>query len=841
MSERMIPIPFEQLMLWIATEYQRESAVFGVHRSYTAEETCIPVFPDAWVETPVGPAAGPHTQLAQNIVTAYVTGARFFELKTVQQLDGEQLAACISRPCILAEDEGYNCEWSTELTVEQAFEEYVKAWCACKMLAHVYGLGDPDGFVFIMSVGYALAGIQSEKIDRFIEGMKDASHSTVWAQCMDVLHRLYPGYGSFVDTISPRVSGSITLSTLHGCPASEIEAIARYLLEQKQVHTFIKCNPTLLGYDTVRQRLDSLGFTDVSFTKKHFENDLQYEDAIPMFRRLRELAHGRGLEFGLKLSNTFPVEARRQELPSEEIYLSGKALYPLTVEMANRLAREFEGRMRLSYSGGADYFNIDRLYACGIWPITVCTTLLKPGGYDRMLQLAWKLDGCPVPEQMDLEALAALAAQAPEDPHYAKAGPVRSARKQGGRAPMLDCDKAPCRDGCPLGQDIPAYLALVEQGRYEEALDSILTQNPLPFITGSICYEFCRDSCTRRYYDRPVSIRKAKLEAAERGYEAVLARMTPPPVRPGRKTAIVGGGPTGMAAAHFLARSGEAVTLFEKETQLGGLVRRLLAPKQISHEAIDRDSAFLEKLGVEVKLNTPAPSLEALKEQGYNHILLAMGGWKKTLAENQCYYDANGVKTDSQGRLQRLTRADNVWAAGDCLRGVSSVAQGIADAAAFAAAVTGQPVAGPVYRPAAADYRGRRGVLTEQDGQCLGCQTTCQCCVDVCPNRANAVIELPDGRRTILHMDGMCNECGNCVSFCPYESKPFRDKFTLFHDRAAMEQTPDCDGFVPMGWYKVLVRCGGTETVFDLSRESGLDPDVETLIRTVYQRYGYLL
>ena len=146
-----------------------------------------------------------------------------------------------------------------------------------------------------------------------------------------------------------------------------------------------------------------------------------------------------------------------------------------------------------------------------------------------------------------------------------------------------------------------------------------------------------------------------------------------------------------------------------------------------------------------------------------------------------------------------------------------------------------------MYRPAAADYRGRRGVLTEQDGQCLGCQTTCQCCVDVCPNRANAVIELPDGRRTILHMDGMCNECGNCVSFCPYESKPFRDKFTLFHDRAAMEQTPDCDGFVPMGWYKVLVRCGGTETVFDLSRESGLDPDVETLIRTVYQRYGYLL
>lgn len=841
MSERMIPIPFEQLMLWIATEYQRENAVFGVHRSYMAEERRIPVFPDGWIETPVGPAAGPHTQLAQNIITAYVTGARFFELKTVQQLDGEQMSACIQRPCILAEDEGYNCEWSTELTVEQAFEEYVKAWCACKMLAHVYGLGDPDGFVFNMSVGYDLAGIQSEKIDRFIEGMKDASQSRVWVQCMDVLHRLYPGYGAFVDTISPRVSGSVTLSTMHGCRASEIEAIARYLLEEKQVHTFIKCNPTLLGYETVRQRLDGQGFTDVYFTKKHFEDDLQFEDAVPMFRRLQRLARSRGMVFGLKLSNTFPVEARRQELPSEEIYLSGKALYPLTVELANRLAKAFDGKMHLSYSGGADYFNIDCLYACGIWPITVCTTLLKPGGYDRMLQLARKLDNCPTPDGMDLEALAELADQAASDPHYARNKSVRSTRKRGGKAPMLNCDKAPCRDGCPLGQDIPAYLALVEQGRYAEALDEILVQNPLPFITGNICYEFCRDGCTRRYYDRPVSIRKAKLEAAERGYETVLAAMTPPPVRAGIRAAIVGGGPTGMAAAHFLARSGVAVTIFEKEAQLGGLVRRLLAPKQISHAAIDRDAAFLEKLGVELRLNTPAPSLEALKEQGYTHILLATGGWKRSLAENQEYYAANGVETDLQGNLTRMTNVERVWAAGDCLRGVSSVAQGVADAAAFAAAVIGHPVARPDREQSPTAYRGRRGVLTEKDGPCLGCQTSCQCCVDVCPNRANAVIELPDGRRTILHMDAMCNECGNCVTFCPYESKPFRERFTLFHDRTAMEQTPENDGFLPMGWYKVLVRCGGTETVFDLSRESGLAPEVESLIRTVYQRYGYLL
>ena len=303
MSERMIPVSFEQLMLWIATEYQREQSIFGMHRPYTAGEKTLPIFHGAKLETPCGPAAGPHTQLAQNIVTAYFTGARFFELKTVQTLDGDDLAACISRPCILAEDEGYNCEWSTELYVNQAYEEYVKAWCACKMLAHVYGLGDPDGFVFNMSVGYDLAGIRSEKIDRFIEGMKDASRQPIWAQCMDVLYRMYPGYAEYIDTISPHVSNSITLSTLHGCPASDIEAIASYLLREKQVHTYIKCNPTLLGYETVRQRLDGLGYGYVSFTEKHFNNDLQYADAIPMFRRLQALGEECGLEFGLKLSN----------------------------------------------------------------------------------------------------------------------------------------------------------------------------------------------------------------------------------------------------------------------------------------------------------------------------------------------------------------------------------------------------------------------------------------------------------------------------------------------------------------------------------------------------------
>ena len=240
MSEKMIPLPFRDLMVWIVDEYGREGSVFGVRRSRRAGEKHLPIFGER-LEAPFGPAAGPNTQMAQNIIAGYFAGARFFELKTVQKMDGAELAACISRPCILAEDECYNCEWSTELTVQQAFEEYVKAWCACKIMARVYGLGDPEGFVFNMSVGYDLEGIRGEKIDRYLNEMMDASATPVFRECLEVLERIFPAERAFIQSISPQVSRSVTLSTLHGCPPEEIERIAAYLLTEKGLHTFVKC------------------------------------------------------------------------------------------------------------------------------------------------------------------------------------------------------------------------------------------------------------------------------------------------------------------------------------------------------------------------------------------------------------------------------------------------------------------------------------------------------------------------------------------------------------------------------------------------------------------------
>ena len=982
MSELMTPIPFRELMTWITTEYRRDGAVFGVHKPYKAGVKKLPIFGET-IETPFGPAAGPNTQLAQNIIAGYFAGARFFELKTVQKMDGADLAACINRPCILAEDECYNCEWSTELYVQQAFEEYVKAWCALKIMAKVYGLGDPNGFVFNMSVGYDLAGIQGEKIDTFLNGMVDASKTPIFQECIAVLKEFFPGESDYIDTITPHVSGSVTVSTLHGCPPDEIERIASYLLEKKHLHTFVKCNPTILGYETARSILDSMGYDYIAFDDHHFKEDLQYSDAVPMFHRLQALADKEGLEFGLKLSNTFPVDVKAGELPSEEMYMAGKSLFPLTTTMAAMMAKEFGGKLRLSYAGGADAFNIDKLFACGIWPITMATTELKPGGYQRFTQIGDKLDALDFKPftGVDVVGIEALSLAARSDKYHVKAIKPLPRRKLYEKVPLLDCFTAPCKGGCPIHQDIPEYIELCRKGAYASALRLITEKNPLPFITGTICAHNCMTKCMRNYYDEPVNIRATKLVAAEKGYDAYMSKITPPaPVTDGRKVAVIGGGPTGMSAAYFVGRAGIPVTLFEKVDRLGGIVRQVIPAFRISDEAIDKDVALMEKMGVEVKLNTEAPSVAELKAQGYTHIFFAVGAWKAgrldipgnvvpvigwlrdmkagkdvslghvavvgggntamdaaraalragaksstlvyrrtkkympadaeelemaiadgveflelvapveqkdgklicekmklgdpddkgrrqpvptgEMVEIPCdtvvsavgekveseVFTRNGITVDEKGIPAFKTNLEGVYAGGDAMRGPATVVEGIADAQYFANAVIGEAHKFAIPAKAVATREeavAKKGVLCEsakcEGDRCLTCNVVCQVCADVCPNRANVVIELPDGRQQILHVDRMCNECGNCAVFCPYDSAPYREKFTLFLTREGFDESVNNQGFLPLGGKKVLVRLDSKVFEADLDAKNDLPADIEVFIWTVLTKYAYLM
>ena len=426
----MVQIPFHKIMERVMFEKEKYNTVFGVSNLYTHDGSKdLSLFSEK-LENPFGPAAGPHTQLAQNLVAAYVGGSRFFELKTVQILDGHDLH--VEKPCIRADDECYNVEWSTELYVHQALGEYIKGWYAIKLIAKEYGFGDPEKFIFNMSVGYNLEGIKSKKIDDFIEGLKDASNTKTWKECEEWALAHVNEFKNidedYIKSISPKICNSITLSTMHGCPSNEIESIITHLLTEKKINTYLKCNPTLLGYDFVRKTMDEMGYDYITFEKEGFEHDLQYADAVSLIRKMQELGKANNLAFGVKLSNTFHVKVKNNELPGEDMYMSGKALYPLTINLAAKLSKDFDGKLAMSFSGGADANNIQNIFKTGIWPITVATILLRPTGYNVTKRLATLLDECEFPEDqtVDVVALEKLAKEAIENKNYRKSEVVRN-------------------------------------------------------------------------------------------------------------------------------------------------------------------------------------------------------------------------------------------------------------------------------------------------------------------------------------------------------------------------------------------------------------------------------
>ena len=996
MSEVMTPMSFEQLVDWVLQEKKKRGTVFGQHHAYRADGTHNRTMFGRTLETPIGPAAGPHTQMTQNIVAAYYAGSRFFELKTVQIMDGEELAACINRPCIKADDEGYNCEWSTELTVPQAMEEYIKAWFLLKVIAKEFGLGDMNGFQFNVSVGYDLAGIQSPKVDTFLNSMKHAEDTEIFKNCKAYLLEHADWFEHVttedIEQIPPEICNSVTLSTLHGCPPQEIERIAMYLLTEKGFHTFVKCNPTLLGYEFARKTMDEMGYDYIQFGDFHFKDDLQYEDAVPMLTRLMNTAKERNLEFGVKITNTFPVDVKQNELPSEEMYMSGKSLYPLSISLAAKLAKEFDGRLRISYSGGADYYNIERIVDAGIWPVTVATTLLKPGGYQRLTQMAKLLDKENAPfEKVDAESAGKLAEEAVKDPHHVKAMKTLPSRKMKKEVPLMDCFVAPCKEGCPIHQDITTYLQLVGEEKYEEAMEVITEKNPLPFITGTICAHNCMSKCTRNFYETPVHIREMKLKAAENGYEALLEKLPVPAVTKAEKAAVIGGGPAGMAAAYFLRKGGMEVTLFEAKESLGGVVRHVIPPFRISEDAIEKDAEILRKMQVDIRCNTKVESLEELKKQGYTKIVLAVGApvqgslklesgmpknaleflaeFKQTdgkvslgkhvvvigggntamdtaraakrnagvehvyliyrrtrrympadeeelvmaledgvefkellspvkLENGQLFckvmqlsdydvsgrrgvtetgetvwvpadtviaavgekvptdwYQANGLAVSEKGRLYvdektLKTSDDNVYAAGDGLYGPATVVEAIRDGRKVAEAIAGEVLARDFDKLAEEEkVYAKRGVLKEEQketkeaGRCLGCSTICENCVEVCPNRANIAIQVPGmEKHQIIHVDYLCNECGNCKSFCPYSSAPYLDKFTLFETEADMENSKN-QGFAVLDQEtrRCKVRFFGKTFIWEPEKPAALPDGLGRMIETVCRDYSYLI
>ncbi|MFV0505076.1 MAG: putative selenate reductase subunit YgfK [Lachnospirales bacterium] len=636
MSDLMRLIDIESLLTWSMDEYNKYGRIFGVNKKkfYKPSEKYVEIFGQK-VSSVVGPAAGPNSQLSQNIIASYLGGARVIELKTVQQMDGEDLRACVAKPCINAEDECYNVEWSTELTVPEAFDEYVRAYIAIRVLAKELGIAKDQDFVFNMSVGYDLAGIKTEKIDKFIEGLKDASNSEVFKECKEYLLANLDKFEnidkSFVDGISAEVCTSITLSTLHGCPPDEIKRIAEYLLTEKKVHTYIKCNPTILGYERARKIMDEMGYAYVSFDDHHFNDDLQYSDAIVMLEELQNLADSLKLQFGVKITNTFPVRIENDELPGEEMYMSGRSLFPLSINVARILSEHFNGKLRISFSGGADYFNIEDLVDLGITPITVATTILKPGGYERLLQLATKTEKYLKGDlqEINVEKLQELCRNLTKNKYHLKSLRPVGSRKTDSKLPLFDCYKAPCKDGgCPIEQQIPEYLRLVSEGKYEEAFKIIAIDNANPAITGSICDHQCQNKCTRLDYETPLKIRKSKLTAVLNAQDKYIESIVPAPIVSKKKVAVIGAGPAGVSSAYFLSRNGIDVTVFEKRDKPFGIVSTVIPEFRVAKDLVEKDYQMAVKSGAKFKFNAEVGCIDELKKN-FDYVIVATGAWEK--------------------------------------------------------------------------------------------------------------------------------------------------------------------------------------------------------------------
>ncbi|NWF91098.1 MAG: putative selenate reductase subunit YgfK [Ignavibacteriaceae bacterium] len=655
MAERMTTIEFEYLLNWIFSEYEKEDSIFGIPTIdlFSPKTNSFFQLFGEQLDSPIGPAAGPHTQLAQNIIAAYLSRGRFFELKTVQVKDDLQ----IDKPCIDAQDECYNVEWSQELKLDESFDEYLKAWMILHLLKILFypHSNSHRGFIFNMSVGYNLEGIKSERMQAFIDSMTDASKNPLFKNYQDkllkfvesnrfaeILSRKFPQSldvrSKLIDTIqniSTRISNTVTLSTMHGCPVDEIESIAKYLLEEKKLHTYVKLNPTLLGYEKVSEILLTIGYKDVELNKHSFENDLKFNDAVEMISRLQKFASKLDLDFGVKLSNTLPVKNKKKILAGDEMYMSGRSLFPLTINAAYKLAESFDGELHISYSGGATTQNTLYILQCGIYPITFATDLLKPGGYRRMNQTAKIISkdsiGSFQQKKINLDLLKTLAEDSLKNSLYRKETRQIDSIKVSTKLEKFDCFVAPCVVACPIHQNIPAYVKLVEEGRYDEAFEVIVSKNALPNITAYICDHQCQFHCTRWDYDKPVSIRDWKKTAVENISEEIIAAIIKKGIaQPNNiKCAVIGAGPSGLSVSYFLAKAGFDVTVFEKHEKAGGVVQNIIPDFRLPQSAIDNDVEFIKKHGVKFKFNAdPIFSIEELKQKGFKYIYLAIGAGK---------------------------------------------------------------------------------------------------------------------------------------------------------------------------------------------------------------------
>lgn len=186
----------------------------------------------------------------------------------------------------------------------------------------------------------------------------------------------------------------------------------------------------------------------------------------------------------------------------------------------------------------------------------------------------------------------------------------------------------PCAAVCPAGNDIPAFVNLVKQGKIKEGLELIRQTNPLPAVLGRVCYHPCETECNRGQFDEAIAINN--LERFLGDYEITLPSEKEIEAKLKEKVAIIGSGPAGLGCAYYLAKMGYPVTIFEALPVAGGMMAVGIPEYRLPKNVLKAEIKRIEDLGVEIRLNSPIGSGDDLLKQGYKAVFIAVGAHKST-------------------------------------------------------------------------------------------------------------------------------------------------------------------------------------------------------------------
>jgi formate dehydrogenase (NADP+) beta subunit len=185
---------------------------------------------------------------------------------------------------------------------------------------------------------------------------------------------------------------------------------------------------------------------------------------------------------------------------------------------------------------------------------------------------------------------------------------------------------APCQEACPAGIDVPRYIRHIRNGHFTEALAIIREKIPFPSVCGYACVHPCETKCSRLQFDEPIAIRMLKRVAAEKGVQRTAKIVKRPPT--GKRVAVIGSGPCGLTAAYYLNGQGHQVTVYETLPQPGGMLRYGIPEYRLPEEIVDREISQILTTGIEMYTGTPISSAAALREKGFDAVLVATGAWK---------------------------------------------------------------------------------------------------------------------------------------------------------------------------------------------------------------------